>query len=77
VKTGPFIIRLAILILVGYNSFYVVDETEQVVITQFGKPIGESIREPGLKFKIPYYTATVFPKNLLEWDAEPGHNTYP
>jgi len=72
VKTGPFIIILAILILVGYNSFYVVDETEQVVITQFGKPIGESIREPGLKFKIPYYTATVFPKNLLEWDAEPG-----
>ncbi len=71
-KTGPFIIILAILILVGYNSFYVVDETEQVVITQFGKPIGESIREPGLKFKIPYYTATVFPKNLLEWDAEPG-----
>jgi membrane protease subunit HflC len=72
VKTTPFIIILVILVLIGYNSFYVVDETEQVVITQFGKPIGESIREPGLKFKIPYYTATVFPKNLLEWDAEPG-----
>ncbi len=71
-KTTPFIIILVILVLIGYNSFYVVDETEQVVITQFGKPIGESIREPGLKFKIPYYTATVFPKNLLEWDAEPG-----
>jgi membrane protease subunit HflC len=72
VKPTPFIIILVILVLIGYNSFYVVDETEQVVITQFGKPIGESIREPGLKFKIPYYTATVFPKNLLEWDAEPG-----
>lgn len=71
-KTGPYIIILAILIIIGSMSFYVVDETEQVVITQFGKPIGESIREPGLKFKVPYYTATVFPKNLLEWDAEPG-----
>jgi membrane protease subunit HflC len=52
VKTGPFIIIIGLLILIGYNSFYVVDETEQVVITQFGKPIGESIREPGLKFQI-------------------------
>jgi membrane protease subunit HflC len=72
VKTGPFIIVIIILFIIGYNSFYVVDETEQVVITQFGKPIGESIREPGLKFKIPYYTANVFPKNLLAWDADPG-----
>ncbi|MBN1904305.1 MAG: protease modulator HflC [Deltaproteobacteria bacterium] len=71
-KTGPYIIVLVVLFIIGYNSFYVVDETEQVVITQFGKPIGESIREPGLKFKIPYYTATVFPKNLLEWDADPN-----
>ncbi|NLD35975.1 MAG: protease modulator HflC [Desulfatiglans sp.] len=71
-KTGPFIIVIIILFIIGYNSFYVVDETEQVVITQFGKPIGESIREPGLKFKIPYYTANVFPKNLLAWDADPG-----
>ncbi len=71
-KTSPYIIVIVILLIIGSMSFYVVDETEQVVITQFGKPIGESIREPGLKFKIPYYTATVFPKNLLAWDAEPA-----
>ncbi|NLA74155.1 MAG: protease modulator HflC [Deltaproteobacteria bacterium] len=71
-KTTPYLIVIIILIIIGSMSFYVVDETQQVVITQFGKPIGDSIREPGLKFKIPYYTANVFAKNLLSWDAEPG-----
>jgi membrane protease subunit HflC len=50
---------------------YTVDEREQVVITQFGRPIGETIDAPGLKFKLPYRKATPFPKNLLEWDGDP------
>ena len=55
------------------NSFYTVDETKQVVITQFGRPIGQAITEPGLKFKIPLIQiANSFPKNLLEWDGDPG-----
>ena len=70
-KSVPFIIIIAILIIISSFCFYTVDETEQVVITKFGRPIGEPIQTPGLKFKIPYYTATVFPKNLLEWDGDP------
>jgi modulator of FtsH protease HflC len=70
-KSVPFIILIIVLIFISSFCFYTVNETEQVVITKFGKPIGEPIRNPGLKFKIPYYTATVFPKNLMEWDADP------
>jgi membrane protease subunit HflC len=70
-KSVPIIIIAVIILIVGSMCVYTVDETEQVVITQFGKPIGQPIKEPGLKFKIPYYTANVFPKNLLEWDGDP------
>lgn len=62
----------AALVLV-FSSAYVVDETEQVVITQFGRIVGEPVKEPGLKFKTPFIqTANYFPKNLLEWDGDPG-----
>lgn len=72
-KTQHIVIALAILIIVFFNSAYVVDETEQVVITQFGKAIGDAKKDPGLKFKTPFIQkANYFPKNLLEWDGEPG-----
>lgn len=70
-KSTPVIIIIVIIVIIGSLSVYTVDETEQVVITQFGKPIGETIQDPGIKFKIPYYTANRFPKNLLEWDGDP------
>ena len=70
-KSTTGIIIIVIILIVGSMSVYTVDETEQVVITQFGKPIGEPIQEPGLHFKVPYYTANRFLKNLLEWDGDP------
>jgi len=67
------LIAIAILLIIGYASAYVVDETEQVVVTQFGKVVGSPKAEPGLYFKIPIIqNATYFPKNLLEWDGDPG-----
>jgi membrane protease subunit HflC len=73
VKSKGLIIGLAIIVFVAFSAAYVVDETEQVVITQFGKPVGESKRAPGLYFKIPIVQqANYFPKNLLEWDGDPG-----
>jgi membrane protease subunit HflC len=66
---SPFVIVLIVL----YASYYIVDETEQVVITQFGRPIGEPKKEPGLYFKIPIIRkANYFAKILLEWDGDPG-----
>ena len=60
-------------ILFVFTAAYVVDETEQVVVTQFGKVVGTPKTESGLYFKIPFIqNTTYFPKNLLEWDGDPG-----
>jgi membrane protease subunit HflC len=66
------VVVFGLFILLGSAAF-VVSETEQVVITQFGKPVGEAIKDAGLHFKIPFIQeANFFPKNLLEWDGEPS-----
>ena len=70
---GIWIILLIAAVIVVYDSAFTVSETEQVVITQFGRIVGDAIREPGLKFKLPFIQkAHVFNKNILEWDGEPG-----
>ena len=73
-KSKGFIIIIAVIAcLLVFTSAYVVDETEQVVITQFGKVMGETKHAPGLYFKIPFIQqANYFPKNLLHWDGDPG-----
>ena len=66
---GAVAVLLVIMILGG--AFYVVNEAQQVVITQFGEPIGEPVTTPGLKFKIPFIQrANVFERRFLEWDGE-------
>jgi len=68
-----FLIPLAIIAFIIYSAAYMVDETEQVVVTQFGRIVGEPKIDPGLKFKIPFIQkANYFNKNLLEWDGDPG-----
>ncbi len=60
-------------ILILSQGLFIVKETEQVVITQFGKPVGDPVMEPGLKFKIPFVqTANFFEKRFLEWDGDPN-----
>ncbi len=73
-KSKGIILIIAVAVaLVGFVSAYVVDETEQVIVTQFGKVVGEPKTEPGLYFRIPFIqNANYFPKNLLEWDGDPG-----
>jgi len=71
---GPVIIviLLAVAVLI-YQSAYTVNETEQVVVTQFGRIVGDPVTSPGLKFKLPFIqNANFFPKNLLDWDGDPG-----
>jgi modulator of FtsH protease HflC len=71
-KAILIIIPLAAIFLI-VASAYIVDETEQVVVTQFGKVIGTPRTDPGLYFKIPFVQhASYFPKNLLQWDGDPG-----
>lgn len=72
-KSKALIIPLVIVLFVLYQGIFTVDETQQVVITQFGKPVGDPITEPGLNFKIPFVqTINYFPKNLLQWDGDPS-----
>jgi len=62
---------ISILLIFG-GAFYIVNESEQVVITQFGKPVGDPVTSPGLKLKKPFLeTANYFDKRFLAWDGEP------
>ena len=64
---------VVVFLIVIYSAAYSVDETQQVIITQFGKTIGEPKLDPGLYFKVPIIQqANYFPKNILEWDGDPG-----
>ena len=59
--------------IVVMSSAYIVRETEQVIITQFGKPVGDPIVTPGIKFKIPIIQeANFFDRRFLEWDGDPN-----
>ncbi|MBU4012935.1 MAG: protease modulator HflC [Proteobacteria bacterium] len=70
---GIILIIAVIACLLVFASAYVVDETEQVVVTQFGKVMGKPKQAPGLYLKIPFIqNANYFPKNLLHWDGDPG-----
>jgi len=74
-QTALIITAAAVLlvILVVGGAFFIVNETQQVVITQFGKPVGEPITEPGLKMKVPFLQrANFFDKRFLEWDGKPN-----
>jgi membrane protease subunit HflC len=70
---GILAIALIAAAVVLYESAFVVSETDQVVITQFGRIVRDPIADPGLRFKVPFIEkANFFPKNIQEWDGEPG-----
>ena len=63
---------LALLLLLS-GVAYQVGETEQVIITQFGEPVGDPVVEPGLHFKVPFIQdVNYFEKRFLEWDGNPN-----
>ncbi len=63
---------VALIVVVGATqATYIVNESEQTVLTQFGKPIGSAVTDPGLNFKVPFVqTVHRFDKRFLEWDGE-------
>ena len=75
-KTGiNIIIGLVVLVMFLFVSgaIYTIDETQQVVITQFGEPIGKPITQAGLYFKTPFIRqANYFEKRILQWDGDPN-----
>lgn len=64
------LILLVLVGIVGLEALYTVDETERVIITQFGKPIGDVIDKAGLKLKIPFIQkVNRIEKRILVWDG--------
>lgn len=71
------LIVLAVIAAVGAtiaaSSFYTVSEVEQVIVTQFGKPVGTPVTTAGLKLKIPFIQdINPIDKRILEWDGNPS-----
>ncbi len=71
---AKYIPVLAAAIVVGFillsMGTYVVDQTQQVIITRFGEPVGDAVTEPGLHFLIPFIQqANYFEKRFMEWDG--------
>ncbi|MBC7359785.1 MAG: protease modulator HflC [Desulfacinum sp.] len=67
------VVALFLIGAVASSALFVVKETEQVVITQLGRPVGEPITRAGLHFKIPLIQkANFFEKRVLKWDGSPN-----
>lgn len=72
-KMGGILTLIAIVavLVVLSSSLYIVDETQQVVVTRFGEPIGEAVTTPGLKMKVPFVDKiNRFEKRFLAWDGD-------
>ena len=55
------------------SSAYTIDQAEQAVVVQFGRPVGDPITTPGLHFKVPFIQEVRrFDKRLLNWDGDPN-----
>jgi len=69
-RTLTILILIALFVVVS-NCFYTIYETQQVIITQFGKPIGTPIKDAGLHFKMPFlHKVNRINRQILEWDGQ-------
>lgn len=70
------ITALVVVLIIGvvvYNAAYTVSETQQAIITQFGKPTGEPVTDAGLHFKMPFVQeVNMIEKRILDWDGRPN-----
>jgi modulator of FtsH protease HflC len=72
-KIRILLIGAVVFLAVLSSCLYVVDETQQVVITQLGKPVGKPVATSGLHFKLPVIQkANFFEKRVMKWDGNPN-----
>jgi membrane protease subunit HflC len=73
VKRTLLAIVIVLVLLTLLSSVYTISETEQVIITQFGEPVGHPHTDPGLHVKVPFIQSVhVFDKRWLEWSGDPN-----
>ena len=71
-KPGIVVAVLAVVVIL-FSSIYTVSETEQVILTQFGRPVGGVVKDPGLHLKLPVVQEVHrFDKRWLEYDGDPN-----
>ena len=62
---------LVVLVVIAYQSFFVVQEINQAIVLQFGDP-KKLITKPGLQVKIPFIQNVVFlDRRILSLDPQP------
>ncbi len=70
-RSPALIVLLALAVLLLYSSVYTVSETDQVILVQFGAPVGGVVTDPGLHVKVPLIQVVHrFDKRWLEWDGD-------
>ncbi len=73
IRIAAVAILILFLVVILSSALFTVKESEQVVITQFGKPVGRPISTPGLHVKMPFIQDVhAFEKRFLEWDGDPN-----
>lgn len=66
-------ILLMLILLIILGTFYTLEEGQQAIIVQFGRPVGDPVTEAGLHFKLPFIQEVRrFEKRLLIWDGDPN-----
>ena len=69
-KQTIFLIIVVGVVILGFGSIYTINEAEQAVVTQFGKPVGGAMTDAGIHFKTPIIQTVIkFDKRILEWDG--------
>jgi membrane protease subunit HflC len=72
IQGGVAILVIALLAFTT-GAYYEVDQGEQAVVLQFGRPIGQPVTTPGLHFKMPFLQdVRRFDKRILQWDGDPN-----
>jgi membrane protease subunit HflC len=74
VKTVLAVFGVAILLIVGSMSYFIIDEREQGIVVQFGDP-KRVVTEPGLNFKLPWQDVVYYDKRVLQVDGQPEQVT--
>ncbi len=73
IKATIIFISIAVILVVLGNTFYTLEEGQQAIIVQFGRPVGDPITEAGLQIKLPFIQVVRrFEKRLLVWDGDPN-----
>ena len=67
-KNKSFLYTILFALILFMNSLYIINESEQAIVTQFGRPV-KSVTAAGIKFKTPFIQKVLrFDKRILEWD---------